>query len=82
MGPKWKPAGEEAGFKMLAYMKSLHKRQHRLGGQSHHEQSAKSRAPNPGGEWPWAISNEYMENSVTVAACAVRNVYMLEYLLR
>ena len=57
---------------MLAYMKRLHKKQHLLGGQSHHEQSAKSRAPSNGSEWPWAISNQYMENSVTVAACAVR----------
>ena len=53
-------------------MKRLHKKQRRLGGQSHHEQSAYSRVPSSGSEWPWAISNQYMENSVKVAACAVR----------
>ena len=80
-GRKWKPSGEESGFKMLAYMKRLHRQQQRLGGQSHHEQSARSRAPSPGGQWPWAISRDYMDNSVTVAACSVCNVYTLNYLL-
>ena len=64
---------------MIAYMMALHKQQRGLGGRSHHEQSSKSRAPSNGGDWPWAISRKFKENTVTVAACAVRNfAYLLE----
>ena len=77
-GPRWRPPGEKDAFAMLAYMKKLHTQQRRLQGRSHHEQSAKSRAPSNGGEWPWAISSGFEENTVTVAACAVRcSIYYL-----
>ena len=62
---------------MLRFMKQLHRLQHKLGGRSHHEQSAKSRAPSNGGQWPWAISKNFENNSVIVAACAVRKFVTL-----
>ena len=71
-GRRWRPRGEKNAFAMLTYLRKLHSQQCLFGGRSHHEQSAKSRAPSNGVHWPWAISRHFEDSSVTVAACAVR----------
>ena len=67
----WRPAGENDALDLLGYLKRLHKAQRKRGGRSFHEQSAASRAPCDGGEWPWAISADYEKHTVSVAGCSV-----------
>ncbi len=68
---RWRPVGEQLALDLSRYLKKPHGAQQKRGGRSSHEQSASSRAPCDGGEWPWAISSGYAENSTCVAGCAV-----------
>ncbi len=66
-----RPAGEKTALDLLSYLRGLYKAQQKRGGRSHHEQSATSRGPCGGDEWPWGISSNYEEHSTSVAGCAV-----------
>ena len=68
-GKRWRPAGEEAGLKTLAYCRDLHVAQLQRGRRCHHEQSANSHAPFDSEVWPWTISTP--PATVKVAACSV-----------
>lgn len=67
----WRPKGEAATLRGLAFCRKLHREQQARGGRSHHEQSASSREPFDGEHWPWAISKDWEHTSTKVAACSV-----------
>ena len=65
---EWRPRGEKQAFKMLYFCRALHRDQQFRGGRSHHEQSASSRMPFDGEEWPYAVHSrdEYQEHCAKV----------------
>ncbi len=64
-----RPCGEAAQRRLLGYCRGLHRLQRSLGGRSHHEQSAVSRAPFDSRRRPWAVLPGTA--AATIAGCAV-----------
>ena len=74
----WIPNVFVQAIDMLRWMReTLQKRKKQRGGRSHHEQSAVSKIPFDGKEWPWAATSAstYKDKSVRVSGCAVGLLY-------